>query len=128
MKIPPKIKKFADGFGVEYRVGKNPEAVNISGLKIPASIQGAYVGEGVIFVRKNTRIKNKHDFAIMLLHELSHAILDFYEMKIPAKQEELKANAMALGFAAYLRLPVSNKMVRNFERYAKIKALNTDFK
>lgn len=117
--IPKRIKNLAKSFGVTFRVGPTPESVDIIYAgNLPENFVAAYFGEGVVYVKDYTSHERK-DMNIALLHELGHAILDFFPLKMSDEIEEVKANAIALAFAAQLRLPVSNFIIKNFNQYVR---------
>lgn len=119
--IHPKIKKLAKDFGVEIRIGKSPKDVLIETDPLPESIVACYFGQGVVFVRSET-IYSKEDMNIVILHELGHAVLDFFVkggLKMDEWLEEVSCDHIALAWAAQLRLPVSPFMIKNFNKLNK---------
>jgi hypothetical protein len=117
-RIPIRIRKLADLFGLEIRVGREPKSVSIP-AKIPKDAMAAYFRNGLIFVRDKTRY-NQADMNIVILHEIGHAILDFFPLDITNNVNEIKANAIALSLAVVLNIPVSQLMIDNFNAYAKL--------
>jgi hypothetical protein len=83
---------------------------------IPKGMVGAYFGNGVVFIKKET-IYSKKDMNIVALHEIGHSIVDFYPLKASPEIHEIMANAIALGFASMLRLPISPFVLKNFKKY-----------
>lgn len=122
--INPKIKKVAKKFGITFRIGRSPKEVKIYGVRLPNKAPCAYFGQGVIFVRKHTTLSHI-DTDIALCHEIGHAVMGFFfkPKKITNKTHEVKANAIALYLAADLRLPVSQRMLRNMVAYTKTRAV-----
>ena len=122
-KLNKKVKELAKAFGVTIRVGKTPKEVNIiTNTKYPKNMVAAYFGQGVVFVKAYTPFNSK-DIDIAVLHEIGHYILDYFPLKVLPEVEEIEANAIALGFAAMLDLPVSKFIIKNFNIYAsKVKS------
>lgn len=119
IKVCPKIKRLGSKFGVEFRIGKTPRDAGIEAT-IPDDVVACYFnGTGVIFVR-DRRIRQM-DLDVICLHEIGHAVLDFFKMKIPAKSEEVKANGIALFMAAFMNKPVSRRILNEFTYYARSK-------
>jgi len=116
-KVNPKIKKLANQFGIEFRVGRTPKDCKIIGVTDFRAV-AAYFGEGIIFIR--TPIKHsKESMDIICLHEIGHAILDFFNLDIKEIIEENMANGIALAFASQLRLKIPDKIINQFKLYAK---------
>jgi len=118
--IHPGIRRLAKHFGVTFRIGLTPKDVKIYGVKIPKKVVAAYCGEGVVFVQADPQC-HEMDWQVALLHEIGHAILDFYPIKVSKKMNECKANAIALGFSAFLGLPVRHELVHSMSRFTKMK-------
>lgn len=128
--IDPKIRKFADKFGIEFRVGPTPVSVDIRCPDIPKSIMACYFNHtGVVFVRDEVPIKDQANLNFMLCHELAHAIHDFFDFggKISPKNHEDFANSGALIIMAILGLPVSKVMLKNIITYTKGRKLYRKF-
>ena len=122
-RIPRNIRSFAiNNFGVEFRVAETLEKANIIGLPEEANKHEVlYIGNSpVVFVKKYTEF-DPTDLNFILLHELGHAILDFYKneagLKIEERDEEIKANGIAFAIAALLKIPVSETMIKNLNRF-----------
>jgi len=124
MKISKQVLKVAKRFGVEFRVGDDPKKLKIEGVKKSFNKYTAvYFGHGVVWVNEPVASKVKETMDIILLHEIGHAILDFYGLQkgLHWKVEENMANAIALGLAAQYRIGVPCQCVKNFARLAKSK-------
>lgn len=125
-KINPKIAKVAKSLGLDLRVGPTPASVGILGVEKSFKEVAAYFGEGVIFVRDRTYYRSQ-ELDFVFLHEVGHAIVDYFlGDRITTKMHEVKANAVALGFAAILSISVSDRMLKNCVTYTVTK--NKDFK
>lgn len=114
-KIPPKIRLLARHFGVTLRVAKSFRAAKIYSIKEPKGMQAAYVGHGIVFVKD----EGIDDLPVVLLHEIGHAVLDFFPLDITGKTHEIKANAIALAFAAQLRIPVNHGLIKSMSRFTR---------
>lgn len=123
MKISKKVQKAAKHFGIDFRVGADPKKLKIMGVsKAIRRFPAAYFGDGVVWVNEPEARKFKNNIDIILLHEIGHAILDFFPLgKLHWKDEENMANAIALALAAQYRIPVHVSAPKNFGRLARSK-------
>ncbi len=126
-RIPKKIRSFAiNNFGVEFRVAETLEKAKIIGLPEEANKHDALYIENspVVFVKRFTKY-NPVDLNFILLHELGHAIIDFYKnesgLKIKERDEEIKANGIAFALAVFLQIKVSKTMIKNLNRLLSIR-------
>lgn len=127
--IDPKIKEFADSFGVEFRLGSTPQSVDIVCENLPPKVMACYFGQGVIFVRDLTSVTKRENLNFMLCHELSHAIHDFFGLEgLKEKGHEDFANAGAFIIMAHLDLPVSKQMIKNVVTYTNGRKIQRGFK
>jgi len=113
-----KIKKLARSLGIEFRFGKTPKEAGIP-KKVPKKVVACYFnGTGIVFIR--TPLQQPKDYMNMVyLHEIGHAIIDNFELKARDSVHENMANAIALAFAATLRLKIPCQILGEFETYAK---------
>ncbi len=121
MKINPKVKALIESLGLELRISNTPEEAHIYGVKFKTSLPIAFYmnGSGVIWFNQSQKELNNNEAQIAILHEIGHAVVDNYGLQISTKYNEVKANAIALGYAAILDLPVSKKLLKQFNRYTK---------
>lgn len=126
-RIPRKIRSFAiNNFGVEFRVAETFEKVKNIRLPEEANKHDALYIEksGIVFVKRFTKF-DPVDMNFILLHELGHAILDYYKneagLKINERDEEIKANGIAFALAAFLQIKVSKTMIKNLNRLLSVK-------
>lgn len=126
--VDKSIRRFADKFGIEFRVGRNPAAVNIVTKPLPDKVVAAYFGQGVIFVKDQIKMTKQADVNFLLCHEIAHAMFDFYHLKTPQKIEECSANMGALIIMAHLNLTTSAKMLRAVGKYNRSKKLFLNWK
>lgn len=120
-KINPKILKFAKKFNISFRVGHTVKSCDIVTKELPKDIPAAYFGHGVIFVRDLTECC-KEDMDIICLHEMGHAILDLFPLKRKHFKpfEEISANMVSLSLAAQLRLPLTHRLLTEYNAYNKL--------
>ena len=116
------VRRLIAHMGLNLRVSSTPRKAKIM-ITVKKGVLGAYFGEGVVWI-KDTMPYKKADQQMVVLHEIGHAIIDHYfdgnaKCKISLKNHEIKANAVAIAFAALQKLPVSVNMIERFAGFTK---------
>jgi len=121
------VKNLAINLGLDIRIAPSLIEAKIRGGKLGKGEIACYVGGGVIWLR-DTMPYDKHDQQLVILHEVGHAIMDYFfnrrsKTHITRKMHELKANAAAVTIASLLRLPMSVRIIKDFAKFTKVKGI-----
>ncbi len=127
-KIHPKIQKLSKSLGLKLCIGTEIDKYVIYKNELisdmfPSFVVGAYlIGTPYIYIKEKSSF-NQIEMNIVMLHEIGHAVIgNFIKQKdVSDRNHEIKANAIALGFAAQLNLPVPKHFVKKMIKYTKTK-------
>ena len=121
-KIHPHIKKLAKKYGLDIRIGADPESVDI--IRDPDQPEDMLafhvIGTPVIFVKDKTFYRPSK-MNLVLLHEISHAILGFYPLGGSGKVHEVMANAGSIILATELGLKVPDYIIDHYNQFVEVK-------
>ncbi len=123
-RIPNKIRDFVENkLNIEIRVAESLNSAKINWLPEEANNIDALYTNGIIFIKKITKYKNI-DLNFIILHEAGHAVISLFKdvgLNVNDRDDEIKANAVALAFAVILDLDVSKSLIHNLNRQMLLK-------
>lgn len=117
-RLSKKFEPILKRYGIEVRVSEKPSEANIMGVdETLGGEAAAYVGEGIIWVKKTMRKGYEQPEAdLILAHEIGHAVMGLFPWNrwVTEHQHEIMANSIALYLATELKIPISRKMLKLF--------------
>ncbi len=116
--LNPEIIKIAEKWGIKMVTGSHPSEHGITVGEFTATAC-YFPRHRLIFVQDETKYE-QNDIDFICLHELGHVIITgLLGEHINEKIHEVKANAIAIGLATVMDIPVSARMLANAVAYAK---------